>query len=108
MVNLTKETKADKIRQMYTNGFTIKEISIKLVTHYSYVHSVVTKLRNQAKSANKDIAHTHTKAANIRTLHEAGYTTPEIVAQLEVTHSHVSNVLRYTSRKCRKEKEDDK
>ncbi len=102
------QTKADRIRKLFDDGYSIKEVAQKVSTHYSYAHAVITRHKNENENENKNkngnesqVEERHTKAANIRVLHEAGYTTPEIVAQLEVTHSHVSNVLRVHKRKER-------
>lgn len=45
-----KESKSDVIRRMVDEGMTVGQISKKLNTNYSFVHSVVTKYKKSKES----------------------------------------------------------
>lgn len=86
------KTKSDRIRQMYDEGKTVAEIARELNTHYSFVHTVVAKYReNGAPTKHSERP---SKSKSIRSLYDQGRTLKEIKELLNLDYAFVYGVLK--------------
>lgn len=90
-----KDSKSEKIRELYSQGMSISDISRKLNVNYSFAYQVAKRMIELSSSGiafSTNEPSKPTKADEIRRLWNEGLTIGEIAKKLESNYSYVWSV----------------
>jgi transposase len=101
----TPTYKSTLIRQLYQEGKKPSEIARQLKTHYSYVHGVIKRFKEQGEPI--AASERPSKSRKIRELRDAGKSVAEIRTELQLDYAFVYGVVKRYEENKRKEVEQN-